>query len=318
MHVSADAAAVLVVGKVQAKERATVASAVRSAALSLGWELVDGPLTEPETAIVVGCFKGEQRWVCISPLAVAKGIRRFIVVGIEPDPRPDDSGALLVTERILLPGSDVAISDQRPCPKCTAETLSRITFDLTKGLLQEAVASTGRTKLRITSTPPGALITLDNTSAGLTDQIYSTFPGPHVVILQRDGYKVETRSVDVAENQETVVAVVLRPNEHTAAPPAPGPTPTTAEHPHVIPGVVVGVGLVAVGVGVVLQLPPDSGRQPKYLINAPGAISVVGGAAAIGIGVYLWIRASKDSVPASTPTANIVPGGGIVGWTGHF
>lgn len=258
------------------------------------------------------------RHPCMSQGAATLGLRL-------PDARPKGHPALdraggrprgvtrqQRTEQILLPESDVATSNQRSCSKCTEETLTRVAFDLTKELLEEASAGTRRTRLRILSTPPGAWITLDTTNVGLTDHTYSTFPGRHVVTVQRDGYQIETRTVDVIENKETTVAITLRANDKVT------PAPTAGEHPHLIPAVVIGAGAAALVVGVVLQLPPDSGRQPKYLVNAPGAICVIGGGLAVGLGVYLWIRATKNAAPVSMPTGAITAGGGIVGWMGHF
>jgi PEGA domain len=314
-HAGPGSALVLVVGKAPAKDRATVAAAVRSAARSGGWSLFEAPLSEPEATSIVGCLKAPQRWACVSPLTAGKGIERLIVVDVEPERTPEDRNALTLTEQILVAGSDVTSADRRPCPQCTDEVLARITFDLTKGLLEEAAAGTGRTRLRVMSTPPGAWITLDNTSGGLTDHTYSTFPGRHVVIVQRDGYQIETRNVDAVENQETLVAFTLRPKDPPVVTP---PTSQGTDHPHLVPGLIIGAGAAAVVVGVVLQFPPDTGKQPKYLINAPGAIAVVGGAAAIGVGVYLWGRATRNTAPRSMPTATVTNGGGIVGWTGQF
>jgi PEGA domain len=307
----AETAVVLVAGKAPSKDRTTVASAVRSAARSGGWQLVETPLAEPEVTTILACLKAPQRWACISPVLARKDIQRLIVVGVDPDASPDSNGALVLTEQIVLPQSDVATSDQRSCSKCIEETLTRIAFDLTKELLEEAAAGTGRTRLRILSTPPGAWITLDTTNVGLTDHTYSTFPGRHVVTVQRDGYQTETRTVDVIENQETTVAITLRANSNT-------PDPDAGRHPHLIPALVIGAGATAVVVGVVLHLPPDSGPQPKYLINAPGAACVIVGGLAIGLGGYLWARATKHAAPVAMPTAAITAGGGIIGWTGHF
>lgn len=312
----AEMAVVLVVGKAQAKDRTTVASAVRSAARSGGWQLVEAPLTEPETRTVLACLKAPQRWACVSPVVAGKNIQRLIVVSLTPEAAPESAGTLALTEQILLPGSDVATSDQRSCPKCTEEALTRIAFDLTKELLEEATAGTGRTRIRVISTPPGAWITLDTTNVGLTDHTYSTFPGRHVVTLQRDGYQIETRSVDVLENQETAVAVALRATGSTVAPTPPD------EHPFLIPALVAGVGVAALAVGIGLQLavdpPPVGQRQPSRLVSAPGVALIAGGSVAIGVGAYLWVRAMHRAPPASTPTFNVAPGGGVIGWTGRF
>jgi hypothetical protein len=312
-HARADAGVVLVVGKAQAKDRTTVASAVRSAARSGGWELVETPLAEPEIATIVACLKAPELWSCVSPVVSGKGIQRLIVVRVEPDRSPDGIAALALTEQVLLPGSNVTTADQRFCPRCIEETLTRIAFDLTKTLLEEAASGTARTKLRITSIPPSAWITLDNTNVGLTNHTYSTFPGRHTVIVQREGFETETRSVDAIENQETVVAVTLHGKG--------GVIPGSPEHPLRIPAIVAGTGVVVLAGGIGLQLakdPPDSGQQPKYLVSVPGIALMVGGGVAIGVGVYLWVNATNKPAPASIPTAAITVGGGIVGWTGQF
>jgi hypothetical protein len=293
-----------------------VASAVRSAARSGGWQLVEAPLAESEIKTVLACLKAPQRWACVSPVVAGKHIQRLIVVSLDPEAAPDSAGTLALTEQILLPGSDVASSDQRSCPKCTDEALTRIAFDLTKELLEEAAAGTGRTRIRILSTPPGAWITLDTTNVGLTDHTYSTFPGRHVVTLQRDGYQIETRSIDVIENQETTVAVPLRAVGNT------DPPPHHDEHPFLVPALVGGAGVAALAVGIGLQLaadpPPVGQSQPSRLVSAPGVALIAGGSVAIGVGAYLWVRAMHRAPPASTPTVSVAPGGGIVGWTGHF
>jgi hypothetical protein len=311
----ADAGAVLVVGEAQAKDRATVASAVRSAARSGGWELVETPLADSEVTGIVACLKAPQLWQCLSPVAAGRGIQRLIVVHLEPERSPDGAAALALTEQVLLPGAAVT-ADKRPCQKCIEETLTRIAFDLTKALLEEAASGTGRTRLSITSKPPGAWITLDNTNVGLTDRTYSTFPGRHVVIVQREGYEIEARNVDVVEDQQTTVAVMLHPKG--GIPPSAGAT----ERPYLVPGIVAGAGVAALATGIGLQLakaPPDVGQhQPAYLVSVPGVALIVSGGVAVGLGAYLWMHATNQAAPPSIPTAAIVEGGGIVGWTGHI
>jgi hypothetical protein len=86
-----------------------------------------------------------------------------------------------------------------------------------------------------------------------------------------------------------------------------------------VPGIVTVVGALAAVGGGVLQVTKDSpgpGPQAEYLYSAPGIGLMIGGGVAIGVGVFLWVRASRS--PRSTPTAAITHGGGLVGWTGRF
>lgn len=313
---SAESGAVIVVGKAQLRERTIVASAVRSAARSVGWALVETPLTGAEVTKIVACLKEPKPWDCVAPLAGAKGIQRLIVVSLDPDRSPDGKPALALTGQVILQGAKATTADTRFCPQCVDETLTRITFDLTKGLIEEAATGTARTNLTIESIPPGAWITLDNTNVGLTNRKYATFPGRHVVILQREGHETETRTVDVVENQDTLVSVKLRPKG--------GPVGGGGDRRYLVPGIVAGAGVVAAGAGIVLQFakdpPPVGEQQPARLVSAPGIGLMIGGGITVGVGAYLWIRASKTSrqVPKTMPIAMITNSGGIVGWTGQF
>jgi hypothetical protein len=313
---SAESGAVIVVGKAQPRERAVVAAAVRSAARSVGWALVETPLADAEVARIVACLKQPKPWDCAAPLAGAKGIQRLIVVSLDPDRSPDGKPALALTQQVLMQGATGTTADARYCSSCVDEILTRIAFDLTKRLIEEAAAGTARTTITIESIPPGAWITLDDSNVGLTNRKYTTFPGRHVVILQREGYETETRTVDIVENQDTLVSVPLRPKG--------GPVVTGSGRRYLVPGIVAGVGVVAVVGGIVLQLtkdpPPVGEQQPARLVSAPGVGLMIGGGIAIGVGAYLWIRASKAPrhAPKSVPTAAIVNGGGVVGWTGRF
>ncbi|HEY3802842.1 MAG TPA: PEGA domain-containing protein [Kofleriaceae bacterium] len=302
---SSDQGAVLVIGTASPKDRATVQAAVRTAARS--WDLIETPLPDADIAQIVSCLNSPQLWSCADAVTASRGIQRLIVVSVEPDRAPDGKPALTLTERIALHGSDVTTDDQRYCPHCTDESLSRIAFDLTKATLEAASASSSRTKLTIRSTPHGAWITLDNANVGLTDHTYSTYPGHHVVIVQRQGYEPEMRDVDVSENGNTVVDVTLHE-------PSSG-------HRYVLPGIVTGAGAVLLVGGIVLQAtkdPPSAPPQPKYLVSGPGIGLMVVGGLALGAGVYLIVRAATHGTTSSTPIATLTNGGGIIGWSGSF
>ena len=117
-------------------------------------------------------------------------------------------------------------------------------------------------------------------------------------------------------------------------PPLPGATPPPAAPVHVaagvdrggshgsrlVPEIVVGAGAaVAITGGVLLAVnsgPSRTGvQQPKYTdLGPPGYALLATGAAAIGVGVYLWFHSGARSAPV----AAVAHGGAIVGWTGRF
>jgi hypothetical protein len=319
----AETAVVLVSGKASTKDRAIVAAAVRSAARSGGWHLVEAPLTEAEVTTIFGCLKAPQRWACASQVLSRKNIQRLIVATLDPE-ADATGGGLSLTQQVLLPGPDVASSDQRSCAKCNEERLTRVAFDLTKELVEEAAAGTGRTRIRVVSTPPGAWITIDTTNVGLTDHTSSTFPGQHVVTVQRDGYQTETRTVNVVEDRETIVAITLRPNR------GPAPRLDPVGHRSFLPEIsMVAVGSAAI-VGGLIALAfnqqddgkPATEKQPRFYYDTvpAGITAIIGGGALGAVGGYLWWKhARHDAKPVrSAPTVTPVAGGAMVGVHGVF
>jgi hypothetical protein len=323
---SADPGAVVVTGKASQRDRAVVASAVRSAARSVGWSLLETPLSDADSTKLVACMKEPKPWDCIAKVAGAKDLRRLIVVSLDPERAPDGKPALALSQQVLLPDSPATTSDTRYCPQCVDELLTRVAFDLTKRLIEEAATGTARTNLVIESEPTGAWITLDGTNVGLTNRKYPTFPGRHVVILQREGYESETRTVDALENQDTPVRAVLRPKGGKVIDGGDRP----AWRRYLVPGVVGGAGLAAGVIGGVLQAtkdpPPLGEHQPARLYSGPGIGLMIGGGLAVGAGVYLWYRARKapgqppKATPKSksAPTAALTSTGAFIGWTGSF
>lgn len=304
----ADSGAVLVLGSAGANERTTVASAVRSAARGGGWELVETPFSDLEVSQLAGCVKSAELWSCVSPVIAPKGIARLILVRVDTSGKPK---SLVLTQQVLLSGSKVSTSDQRACDTCTDETLTRVSFDLTTALIKEASAGTAKTKITIRSTPPGAWITFDNASVGVTNRTYSTFPGHHTVMVQLDGFAPQTQEVDVREDEDTVVAFDLRQTTDGGG----------GRSPYLFPSVVAGVGALALGGGIALQVstdPPTSGKQPAKLYSYPGIGLMAAGSAVIAVSVYMFVRRSKASRTTSAPTAALADGGGTVGWFVSF
>lgn len=314
-HASADVGAVLVTGSAPEQQRTIVASAVRSAAHSGAWQLVETPLDDAEIATLVGCLDARKGWSCAEPVVTKKGIQRLIIVRVEVA-RQEGKPALALVQQVLLPGSEVTTADRRICPDCTDETLTRVAFDLTTALLKEAAAGTARTKIAIRSTPPGAWITLDNNNVGLTDRTYATYPGRHVVIVQLDGYETEQRVVEVREDQETAVPFVLRRKG------AGGQTDSVARR-YLVPGVLGVAGGAAFGVGLALQItkdPPEAPQdQPKRLYSTAGISLMVGGGLVLGYALYSGIRVrQKHAARISTPTVSLSSDGAAIGWAGSF
>jgi hypothetical protein len=302
-------AAVIVAGKAPIKDRTVVAAAARSAAHEVGWELVDAPIPERDVDALVACLKTKDVRACADPIASRLAIPRLIIV------RPEvDTGGTTITEQILM-GAAPTTSDDRYCEKCNEEKLQHTTYDLTKSLIREAVTGAARTRLAVRSTPTGAWITIDSKQVGLTNRVYSTFAGHHVILFQHPGYMPETRAIDAVEDQETPVDVTLRPigEGHVVE----NPTPPS----YVLPGVVAGVGAVVLVIGIGLQAtvssPPTGTDQPSTLYSKPGIGLMLGGAAIAAFGGYLLYTTHRDR-SSSQVTVSADHSGAVVGWAHRF
>jgi hypothetical protein len=144
----------------------------------------------------------------------------------------------------------------------------------------------------------------------------------------------ERRSCNNCNPQQLATAADDLMHALAAEPPPPDPSaapaspPTAAVHEQVEtpasamlwPKVLVGAGAaVAVTGGVMLAInstPSRTGvQQPTYRdLGPPGYALLATGAAAIGVGVYLWFHERSKSAPV----AAISLGGAVVGWTGRF
>jgi serine/threonine protein kinase len=93
----------------------------------------------------------------------------------------------------------------------------------------------GSAHVRVDTTPPGARVEWNGTSLGMTPSSFTLAPGAQTLTLSREGYEVETITLDVAPGASIDRALALRPKTPAApsagtrppeAPPAPAPPPS--------------------------------------------------------------------------------------------
>jgi hypothetical protein len=313
----ADSGVVVVGGTVDATQREAVQKASNDVASELGWTTPATPLTKKETEALVAC-KDPHLAGCM-PTAMKSGALHHVYV-VVADPKTSDDGdvEIVLTGRIFGTDPPDSAADGRHCEPCAIDRLTESARDLATALLRHSASESRHTMLAITSVPPGASIMLDGQTIGVTDATYPTFPGKHVVMLQKQGYLIETQTIPVPENQTTEVKVQLRASPSAMPPPA---TPVR-EPSRVLGPILVGTGAVFLAGGIVLvavDQDPSPTEGKKYWNTAPlgftvGAIGLVAG----GIGAYVWYRASRAHAPRTVPTAALVPGGGVVGFGGSF
>ena len=168
----------------------------------------------------------------------------------------------------------------------------------------------GRTVLAVESTPPGARITLDGRPIGATNAMFNTFPGAHVVIVDKAGYRPETRTAITEEGKTASVAITLVPRTAGVVVARP--------RPWFMGGLIAGgVSAVVLG-GALLELGARGGPNDKYrYVGATPAGAVIGaaGGAALVTGIYLWWRAPAPSTPAVGMASG---GSAVAGWGAAF
>jgi hypothetical protein len=298
--------AVLVYGTAKPHARQLVADAVTRTVGQASWSVARAPFTTMETTNIIACLGFDRPWPCMAPIANTKRIGRVVMVEVDPD-----GSSLVLIGQVLLESNAVPSLERRFCDPCTDQTLAQSAQDLTTALLERTIARAGNTAIEIRTTPPGASIAIDGTWTGTSDTTITVPPGTHQVQIQRSGYRPFSEQVVTAEGRTTKLAARLVASDPVLADRGDQPS-------HVLPLVVGGAGAAALIGGSVYSLtrdPPRSTEQPKYVYSGPAIVVAAAGGIAVGIGAYLWFHPPRGR---STPIAQYVPHGALVGWTAGF
>jgi hypothetical protein len=301
-------------GNAEERDRAAVTAGVTAATRVAGWQLPGKPLSKKEAAGLLRCLDPGEPWGCIPGTIDAQGIHQALVVAAEKRQSDDGSPMVVLTAKLIVTRPRALVIHQRFCEHCTDDKLTQASTELTQQLVQELAVRMGRTVLEVKSTPVGARITLDGEPIGATNTTFNTYPGSHVVIIEKPGYLTQTIPIQAEEGKTAEVSVTLHESDT-------GPKPTTKPPPEpsrVVPLTLIGAGGAAVvTAGVLVYLGRQDGPDDKYQhthATTLGVVTGLVGVAAIGAGVYLWWRGPSTSAP----TAAAVPGGAVVGWTRSF
>jgi hypothetical protein len=298
---------VVVGGGAEDHELAVVGAAVVAAARGAGWSLPREPVAKQDADQLLGCSQPDRPWACVPASIDRRGVHRLFVLAV--DRTQTDSGApmVILTGRLIGLAPQALIVRQRFCEHCADDRLTEAATELARQLLQDLAVRSGRTILEVESMPPGAWITLDGRPIGATNAMFNTFPGSHVVIVDKAGYRSETRTAIAEEGKTASVAVTLVPSLAPAARPSRWAS-----------GLLLGGGALAAATGAgLLELGTRGGRNDKYrYVGATPAGAVIGaaGAAALVTGIYLWWRASAPSAPIVGMTSR----GAVAGWVAAF
>ena len=302
-------------GNAEERDRATVSAGVTAATRVAGWQLPAKPLSKKEAAGLLRCLDPGEPWACIPGTIDAQGIHHALVVAAEKRQSDDGSPMVVLTAKLIVTRPRALVVHQRFCEHCTDDKLTQASTELTQQLVQELAVRMGRTVLEVKSTPTGARITLDGEPVGATNTTFNTYPGSHVVIIEKPGYFTQTIPIQAEEGKTAEVAVTLRESS-TAQMPIETPRPQTSR---TVPLTLMGAGGAAiVTAGVLIYLGRQDGPDDKYVhthATTLGVVTGLAGIAAIGAGAYLlWWREPSTSSATVAPTR----GGAIVGWARRF
>jgi hypothetical protein len=288
----ADDGSVVIGGGAEDRDRSVVGAAVAATAREAGWALSRDPVAPPDVDRLLACSDPIRPWACVPASLGSRGIRRIFVFAVDRKQAASGAPMVVLTAKLIVQAPQGLAVRQRFCEHCADDRLSGASTELARQLLQDLAVRSGRTVLDVASIPPGARITLDGQPIGATDAAFNTFPGPHVVVVEKPGYRAERRTVIAEEGKTAAVAVLLAP-----ADPASGPV----RRSRALPGALIGGGALAVIAGAaLLDLGSRGGPHDKYrYVGATPAGAVIGlaGVAGLAAGVYVWWRTPPPSVP---------------------
>ncbi len=309
----AESGIVVVGGTAEERVRTTATTAIEKAVQDAGWSLATKKLSPKERDGLLAC-KQPTPSACVPPTLASAGIHQLVVVTIDTASSDDGSPMFVLVGRVIITNPQATQFNKRHCERCADDRLQSEATTLVAEMLRQLASQSGRTVVDIKSDPAGAQIVLDGQRIGITNSAFNTFPGKHVVILEKAGYLRETHEFVVEEGKTADVSLTLRASEVQTP-----ETPPVTHRSRTVPGVVIGVGAAAAIGGVILYV-VDEDQSPtggkKYFDSAPAGVAIgIAGLVTVGAGAYLWRRASRSS---STPSANVVRGGAIIGWSGAF
>lgn len=310
---------VAVGGTAEPRDLTTISSAVNTALRAASWQLPAKPLSKKETDGLLQCLKPGEASKCVPESMSARGIGRALVVNAEKQQAMDGTPVVVLTGKVILVQSAEFVVRLRRCEPCTEDTLTQTSTGLTQQLLQELAVRAGRTLLSVSSNPQGANIVLDGQSIGATPMVAKTYPGRHIVQLDKAGYITVSRPTDTTEDSTSEIAVDLRRSDRSPEPDPKGPVidPDPRGWWHV-PAVFVGGGVLATGAAIgLLYLGQQDGVNDKDRYTHAtvlGVITAVTGVSAVAFGGYrLW-----RGPPNRTVTVQTTAGGAVIGWAGSF
>ncbi len=329
----AEGTAFLLNGNAPQHERELAARVAVTAVRTHLGSLLQPSFSAKESSALTFCLRDVLPWTCMSKVVQGRDIRRLVIATIDRQPAKDGSPLIAVGIEIVDATLDSVIGDTRYCDHCTDDVLTATTKDLVRDQFRDLATRLGRTVVKVKSVPRGARITLDGKPYATTDLAINTYPGPHTITLELDGYQTEQRAIVAVEDKTVDVSAELRsttaktpqigsgtqPSNSSGQPSQDPPAGRSRALPKTLViagGVLLAAGVVAYAIHDERSTDPDVEQPPKYRDSAGLGVGLaISGVVVGGVGGYLWWRYSRTtSAPVVTPVA----GGAVLGLATRF
>lgn len=267
-----------------------------------GHQVVAAPLAPDAINTIIDCFVVEDE-PCARKVVEKRSKAQSVVyarVDLQPGGAANER-TVAVTIYWFEKGKD-AIAERRFCERCTDLTLRSTADAAISALAGATIKDVGR--LKLTSSPRGARVSVDGKPVGVTPIEYDLAPGDHQVTLSHDSGSTQ-RDVVIRRGETTLVDVALDDGGST----------------RLLPKLLVGGGAALLVTGVVLfaideDEPAPVGPQDEFYRNsAPAGVGLaLTGAVVGGIGAYLWLSSRSKGAPVAAVSSH----SGFIGWAGQF
>ncbi|MGE5182328.1 MAG: PEGA domain-containing protein [Acidobacteriota bacterium] len=275
-----------------------------------GYAYVAAPFDRDATKTFLNCFVVEDVTCARGTFEQRSKAGSLVFVRVELV--GGDAHEVSLTGNWFVRDKDV-FAEKRWCKHCDDAAL-RGTVDQ---LMTFLAASTGLGKgsVEIHSRPEGAVVAIDGKAVGAAPVTKDVAPGPHEISLQRDGVTMNSKLVKIEPGASVEVSLAVVEVAARRAPPPP-PPPWNAGMKWAV-ALVAGGAAAAIPAGIFFYYGHKGGPDTPLVYpdaTRDGVIFTVAGVASITAGVLLWRYATKGR----NVSMAIGPGGGTIGWAGHF
>jgi hypothetical protein len=313
----AQKAAVLVGGPVLPEAREIIAAAARGRIVDQRWKLVEPPpMPEMDLHDILTCVNGAITPGCTKDVRQSTPVERLLVLSARNEGSRTTYST--VVNAWLLDGTGaLVVARSKICPShCKPGFLETAVNELVSSILKEADDKLRPTVLAIRSTPEGADVEVDGETVGATNLDHAVTPGPHRVVVRKEGFEPVTREVVAVERQTIAVEVELQAEAGILD----GPR-------NPIYGYIgAGVGAALLGAGAYLVITDEDaadgnqdGNLSAYNDTAPLGVALgAAGLAVAGAGLaWLLLPELGETEPAG-PLIGVGQHGAWLGFAGRF